>query len=36
MKLLRYGLGLGLFDELRKLDKQIGLQINIGQLDLLV
>lgn len=36
MKLVRYGLGLGLFDKLGKLDKEIGLQINVGQLDLLV
>jgi hypothetical protein len=36
MKLISNGLGLGLFNYLGKLDKQIGLQINVGQLDLLV
>ena len=36
MKLVRYGLGLGLFDKLGKLDKQIGLQINVSHLNLLI
>lgn len=36
MKLVRNGLGLGLFDDLGKLDKQKCLQINVGQLNLLV
>lgn len=36
MKLIRNGLGLGLFDDLGKFDKQKGFQINVGQLNLLV
>jgi hypothetical protein len=36
MKLVRNGLGFGLFDDLGKLDKQKCFQINVGQLNLLV
>jgi hypothetical protein len=36
MKLIRNGLGLGLLDDLGKLDKQKCFQINVSQLNLLV